>query len=215
MQAAKAKLNTKLTQLNIMTKRTASILDGGQTEAIERHQATLKTVTAELNQLRLEVEAYKMADKQEVNEIDVWNATLTTEMAKADQGLGSVKGWLKNQKAERENQDREEWIKFEVKLQETKAKLKAELKAKGNQDNQSQCTSEVSKLQAKLPKLVIAKFNVTYADWNRFWGQFSETIDKTSVPAITKFAYLKELLDYKVKKAVEALLYLPEGYTEL
>ena len=49
-------------------------------------------------------------------------------------------------------------------------------------------------------------------DWPRFWGQFSETIDKTNVAAITKFSYLRELLDSKVRRTIEALPFTPEGY---
>ena len=49
-------------------------------------------------------------------------------------------------------------------------------------------------------------------DWPRFWGQFSETIDKTSVAAITKFSYLRELLDTKAKRTIEALPFTSEGY---
>ena len=49
-------------------------------------------------------------------------------------------------------------------------------------------------------------------DWPRFWGQFTETIDKTSVAPITKFSYLRELLDPKVKGTIEALPFTVEGY---
>lgn len=48
--------------------------------------------------------------------------------------------------------------------------------------------------------------------WPRFWGQFSETIDKTSVALITKFTYLRELLDKKVGRTIEALPFSAEGY---
>jgi hypothetical protein len=40
------------------------------------------------------------------------------------------------------------------------------------------------------------------------------SIDKSSLPAITKFSYLRELLDDKVRKAVEALPYSAEGYNK-
>ena len=105
---------------------------------------------------------------------------------------------------EAENQEREEKMQFEIKLHETKLKLQEDLQAKaGNQTSVG---------EAKLPKLVITKFNGTYADWPRFWGQYSETIDKTNVPPVTKFAYLRELLDAKVRKSVEALPHSAEGY---
>ena len=66
--------------------------------------------------------------------------------------------------------------------------------------------------QAKLPKLMVTKFDGSFRDWPRFWGQFSETIDKTSVVAITRFSYLRELLDSKVRRTIEALSFTPEGY---
>lgn len=49
-------------------------------------------------------------------------------------------------------------------------------------------------------------------DWPRFWGQFSETIDKTNIAPINKFTYLCELLDTKVKHTVEVLPFTSEGY---
>ena len=49
-------------------------------------------------------------------------------------------------------------------------------------------------------------------EWLRFWGQFIESIDKTTAAPITKFAYLRELLDAKVRRTVEALPFTAEGY---
>ena len=61
-------------------------------------------------------------------------------------------------------------------------------------------------------KLVITRFNGTFADWPRFWGQYSETIDKSNVAPVTKFTYLRELLDDRVRKAIDALPHTFEGY---
>ena len=49
-------------------------------------------------------------------------------------------------------------------------------------------------------------------DWPRFWGQFTEAVDKSSIPPITKFTYLCELLGSRVKRCLEALPFTPEGY---
>ena len=49
-------------------------------------------------------------------------------------------------------------------------------------------------------------------DWPRFWGQFTETIDKAEIAPINKFTYLCGLLGPKVKTAVEALPFTAEGY---
>ena len=61
-------------------------------------------------------------------------------------------------------------------------------------------TSAVSSA-AKLPKLVITKFNGTHQDWPRFWNQFEAEIDKSKAAAISKFSYLKESVDSKVRSS--------------
>ena len=64
---------------------------------------------------------------------------------------------------------------------------------------------------AKMPGLVISKFEGTPQDWVRFSGPFSSQIDSTSEPA-TKFSYLKELVDVKVWKLIDGLPFTEGGY---
>jgi len=127
----------------------------------------------------------------------------------ADSHIENFKEWLARRKMEVENQEREEKMQFEIKLHETKLELQEDLQLKIGNLNQS---AETPVSQAKLPKLVITKFNGTYADWPRFWGQYSESINKSNVPSVTKFTYLHELLDARVRKTVEALPQTAEGY---
>ena len=49
-------------------------------------------------------------------------------------------------------------------------------------------------------------------DWNRFWEQFESEIDKTSKPAVTKFAYLRELLGERPKTEILGLPYTEDGH---
>ena len=49
-------------------------------------------------------------------------------------------------------------------------------------------------------------------DWPRFWGQFTETVDKSNIAAINKFTYLCGFLSPKVKRRVESLPFTTEGY---
>ena len=46
----------------------------------------------------------------------------------------------------------------------------------------------------------------------KFWGQFTNAIDQSSIPPITKFTYLRELLGSNVKRYVKALPFTAEGY---
>ena len=125
MEATEGKLNAKLTLLNITTKRTTFISENGHAEAIERHHKTLKTVINEVDQMRIEIEAYKIANKENDEDLNTWNSNIESLVAKADKSAEFLKECLNDRKAEREAHQREEQIKFEVKLQETKSKVKA------------------------------------------------------------------------------------------
>ena len=73
-------------------------------------------------------------------------------------------------------------------------------------------TQNTRSSNANLPKLVITKFNGTSMDWLRFWNQFQAEIDKADVAAVTKFSYLKELVDPKVRSCIDGLPFSTEGY---
>ena len=50
------------------------------------------------------------------------------------------------------------------------------------------------------------------SDWLRFWNQFQSGIDDADIAQVTKFSYLKELLDPKVRACVDGLPFTTEGY---
>ena len=68
-------------------------------------------------------------------------------------------------------------------------------------ENSTSAVSCAVSSAAKLPKLVITKFNGTHQDWSRFWNQFEAEIDKSKAAAISKFSYLKESVDSKVRSS--------------
>ena len=78
-------------------------------------------------------------------------------------------------------------MKYKIKLHETKLKLESERKEKLAEGSISKeaCSSQV---EAKLPKLVISKFDGDFMDWQRFWGQFNESIEKLGLASIAKFS---------------------------
>ena len=108
---------------------------------------------------------------------------------------------------------KKEQLQFEEEIQKIKLQLKADqlshMKSQTKEASQGLFSCGV---RAKLPKLVITKFDGSHMDWPRFWGQFSENIDKTSVAPITKFTYLRELFTPKVSRTIEALCFTAEGY---
>ena len=206
------KLEIKLTQLQMTVKKTNSVISRSNSEAIERHYQTLKTITADVSRLRLGVEAKKIEANEQMEKIQTWNADIDAKLEGADLEVGEVHQWLDDRKKESKMTTQEEQLKYEEKLQRVKLKLKTELQ---NEKTLSQGTHQTTTSQVKLPKLVITKFNGSYMDWPRFWGQLSETIDKTSVAPITKFSYLRELVASKVKCTIEALPFTAEGYNHV
>ena len=202
MENAKGKLQTKLTQLGIHSKRTQQVLDSGSVEAIERHTGALRSTISEVDELKRALEALKIEAEEDLGDIATWNAEIDHQLMKADEEVGKLRKWL-------EERRRQEQLKFELKLQEQKMKLQNDL---ATQESHEGGGSPKQTTQVKLPKIEIKMFEGSYLDWPRFWGQFTETIDKAEVAPINKFTYLCGLLGPKVKTSVEALPFTSEGY---
>ena len=177
-------------------------------QAIERQQTSLKTIKTEIELLKGEVEARKITEEESHEEIEKWVSAIDEELSKADIELKRLQEWQEAVSRDKNQRQREEQLEHERKLYEAKIKMKSELKLS------SESRSVKDEIQAKLQKLTITKFNGTFQDWTRFWNQFSETIDKTGIRNVAKFAYLRELLDTNVRKTVEALPFSSEVYTE-
>jgi hypothetical protein len=211
-----ANLETKLTQLEIATEKSKTLLSSGKRVAIKRHLDALQTTANEANECRRTVEAFKITNKEELSEIKKWNDDLDLKFEPADAAIQNLEHFLAEAKKAEKFVTHEEELKHEMLLHEKRMEMQAELSSASSSTpkHQKECKeSEVfSAGSAKLPKLVIAKFGGSFTDWPKFWGQFSEAIDKSLLAPITKFTYLLELLEPNVKRGVESLPFSPEGY---
>ena len=204
-------LTTKLVQLGRATEKTKTVLSTGKESAIKRHVETLRDILKDVSKLVRTVEAEKITAKQNSDEIDTWVGEMESKINDGDEKINLLEEWLSEAREKRDFNDQKKKMDFEMELYEAKMKLQAEhLKAESKEPTSSE--NSVSQLRAKLPKMTITVFDGSYGDWPRFWGQFSETINKTSVPPVTKFTYLRELLCDKAKRAIEALPFTAEGY---
>ena len=77
---------------------------------------------------------------------------------------------------------------------------------------EKQAIQDTKEVSVKLSKLVISKFDGSLTDWNRFWSQFNESIERSGLASGAKFSYLKELLSDKVRRDVESPPFTSEGY---
>ena len=132
------------------------------------------------------------------------------EIGKADDDVKRLEKWQDDCKLEEEKCFRKA-VEIRDELHEAKLELELERQAKLVSGSLSKEVQE-KQVEAKLPKLVISKFNGNYMDWPRFWGQFTESIGKSGLASIAKFSYLREILGDKVTREVESLPFTPEGY---
>ncbi|CAB4044431.1 Hypothetical predicted protein [Paramuricea clavata] len=165
-------LDTKLTQLEITVQRTEFVLTSARREQIKRHLEALKAISCETDECKRAVELEKIANKEELSEINKWHDEIDEKLNKADIEISRLEGWLNDKEKHEKFSAQEEQLKFELKLHETKLKLQTELTTNSSPDTSSTTTITVSEKTGKLPKLVISKFNGSYMDWPRFWGQF-------------------------------------------
>ena len=100
----------------------------------------------------------------------------------------------------------EERMSQERELLDQKVKFQKAVEASQQEQNAKKTVT------AKLPKLSITKFDGTFANWLPFWNKFEAEIDKTELAPVTKFAYLKELLESKVRTDIDGLPLTREGY---
>ena len=177
MEATVETLNIKVMQLNMTVAKTNAVLEAGKPELIERQLATLKAITAEIDRMRLHVEAKKLVAEEEIADIQTWDAHLDAKVEEADNEVVKVRKWLDDRKREAEVLAQEEKLQFQEKLYKTKLELQMELQATQTSQHPLH-TNTSSDIQAKLPKLVITKFDGTFMDWPRFWGQFTEPSTK-------------------------------------
>ena len=217
MEAAKRELQTKLTQLQMTWDKTETVLTSKNSNRIKRHVQSLQTIGNSTDEARRKLEEMKIIDGEDAIAITSWSEEIENKIAMVDEDVDKLAAFLTEAEQREAEKTRQEQLEFERELIERKFRYHKELEEKDQQDSivtghkdakQTQGTSNA----AKLSKLTITKFDGTYLDWNRFWGQFTEAIDKTGMVAITKFSYLKEFVDLKGRKTIDGLSFTSEGY---
>ena len=167
METTEVNLEIKVTQLDMTVDKTNAVLQGGKNEVIERHLSSLKYISSEINRMRLNLEATKLAVKEEMTAIEEWNARLDEKLEKADSEVAKARKWLYDRKKDEESHAQEQKLHFEEKLHQTKLEMQTELLASQTSQHPPQVLAS-GDIQAKLPKLVITKFDGTFMDWPRF-----------------------------------------------
>ena len=211
METLIGKLKAKLQLLELTQEKTEGIISTGITEKIRRHKEALQSIVIGAEEIKREVEQAKLEGGEALDEVKEWGKEFELKIDAADTKITLLEERVKRMVAEAENEEREtketllarqreEQLKFERQQLEQKAEFEREKVASPSKQN------------VKLPKLVITKYNGALENWLAFWNKFEAEIDKTGLPAVTKFAYLKELVEPRVRKGIDGLPFTSEGY---
>ena len=159
-----------------------------------------------------------------LEDLNIWSATVDAQLVNVDVEVVTLRKYIEQLILTEENKKLEEAAAKEAQAVATsraeqlqfqqfedsllRQKLEYEQRILEARENSNETTTKA----AKMPKLVISKFNGTPQDWLRFWGQFEAEIENSNAHPVTTFSYLKEYLDPKIRGSMDGLLFTNEGY---
>ena len=204
-------LASKVKALRFRQGKTEEVLAKHDREASERQRESIVNVAIAINTLKEAIEEKKFGKGESEEDVAAWAKDFEGELAKADENVRRLVQEIKeidrreqDEKAAREHKKN---LAFKRELLEQKAEFEKERETEVSE----QCKQTSA---AKLPKLPITKFNGKFESWLPFWGKFTSEIDETKIPALTKFSYLKELLDESVRADIDGLPFTEDGYSK-
>ena len=171
----------------------------------------------------MQVEQEKVANRGSIEEVAEWSLGVENKQTAADVNIEYLKRCIAEGKQgdnlvakETKEAILQESRNKQLQFEQTQLEMKLAYEKKREEAKTSHAkTTEPSQSQmetAKLPKLVIPKFRGELTDWPRFWSQLEAEIDRAEVPGVTKYSYLKELVDPKIRKEIDGLPFSSEGY---
>ncbi len=209
-------LTGKLKLLKFTFDKTSDIVSKANIVAIERQREALVKITASIDEIKLQIleKKFERGDNEET--ITDWSKSIENEVEEVDGEVEKLQRYLDTRKAEDASKTKEtervQQLQFEKEQYEQK--LRFEQKSEEIKKDKAATKSNTDQMRTKLPKLIITPFNGAPTDWLRFWNVFEAEIDNNSdLAAVTKFAYLKELLKPNVKSTIDGLPFSTEGYT--
>ena len=223
MEELTKEAEAKLQMLLYTNGKTRGIVEKGNLGAVARHRDNLQALVKEVDALKLRVEQTMFEAGKSAEDVGSWSSSIEEPIAEADEEVSRLEKWLvetneeiehrkQKDEEERKARAREEELKFEREQMEMKLEFERQLEETKAKQQPVEKTNQTEQRTTKLPKLQITKFNGTYEAWLPFWNKFQAEIDKANLASVTKFAYLKELVDPKVRAEIDGLPFTTEGY---
>ena len=199
------------------------IIESDDRDQLNRQYSLLKSKPTEALDIIQEIQSMKIDLDEDPTVIDEWTANCKGQLIKYNKSISRLNVAIRDDEIRfRERQRQEEAV--------YNAKLRAEIRREGEEEEAEEARrirkekfalkleekrielADRQKIQTKLPKLEISKFQGTHLDWTRFWSLFESQIDNSEISDEAKFSYLKELVIPKVRMAIEKLPCSSEGY---
>ena len=223
MEKLTSELDVQLKLLTFTQGKTKGIVDKGNREGIERHRDALRSIVKKVESVKTQIEQAKLESGVAVDELTKWSDGVEAQQETADEEITylsetlvqiNYKTSLQAKKCEKElaERDRDKQLQFERAQLEQKLEFEKKIEEARKSQVSQVAASPAPGKSAKLPKLVITKFRGELTDWPRFWSQFEAEIDKAEIAGVTKYSYLKELVDPKIRTEIDGLPYSSEGY---
>ena len=156
--------------------------------SMERIQNALKKKVEEVHDLQTEIQEPMFEAENEEHETIQQGKEIEERVSVIEKTIDQLDVAIKEckhvetQAEEKEKEEHEAQLrekKYDEEMRFEKAKLEQELKFEKKTEKTEEKKDQ--NINAKLPKLVITKFEGTPADWLRFWGQFAAEVDATNV----------------------------------
>ena len=170
--------------------------------------------------LKDEIIELKFGNKETEEQVQEWVAGIEESLRTFDENLLDLR--RVKEKITKENQavEMSEALKQEMALESEKHEQKMsqerdlyEQQLKFQKVLAAGQQNQVKKaLSTKLPKLSITQFDGKCTNWLLFWNKFVAEIDSADLSPVTKFAYLKEFVEPKVRADIDGLPLTIEGY---
>ena len=204
--------------LQLKRNKTKSVLERGNLDKLLRHKEALRIVVQSVEELKTQLEKARLEKGETLEDVEKWGAELEEKMDETDIEIVHLESCLSEAatKAEDEMRYKEKVLldqKRAEELQFEKLKLQQKADIETADNSASSKPSQAKGGNVKMPKFVITKYDGTFEKWLLFWNKFEAEIDATDLPAVTKFSYLKELLETKVCEEIYGLPFSVKGYT--
>ena len=214
MKKEMTELDNKIKLLKLRVAKTEEIIAKRDRQALERLRLSISSLASAVDELKLVIEEGKIGKGESEEEIALWGEEIEDDLERADNTTRTIQDAIKA--IDLEEQEREAIEKHKKNMEFERQLLEQREEFEKAREHEKAAALESVQLKssvaAKLPKLSITKFNGKVEDWLPFWGKFKSEIDSSHLAKLTKFGYLKELLEKHVRNDIEGLPFTDDGY---